>query len=98
MSLAARAVNDTVSFGPGSERFYDHVETIDGITLGFGHWPQQEVEGLFRGMSTANGGKAFEAFASDAPRRFLRNRTTPKRGARRAWQHELDLWIRPQTT
>jgi hypothetical protein len=66
MSPAARAVNDTFTFGPASERFYDHVETLDGITLGFGHWPQQEVEGLFRDMSTANGGKAFEAFAGCA--------------------------------
>jgi len=85
MSPAARAVNDTFTFGPASERFYDYVEPLDGITLGFGNWPQQEVEGLFRDMSTANGGKAFEAFAGCAASFFAQqNHAEAWRAARMA--------------
>jgi len=87
MSPIARAVNDTFTFGPASERYYDHVEALDGITLGFGHWPQQEVEELFRDMSTANGGKAFEAFAPCAAWFFAQQNHLAAWGAARMTAH-----------
>jgi hypothetical protein len=71
MSPAARAVNDTFTFGPASERFYDHVETLDGITLGFGHWPQEEVEGLFKDMSPPMAARR-SRLSPDAPRQPAR--------------------------
>ncbi|MFN3656284.1 MAG: hypothetical protein ACK4UO_03380 [Pseudolabrys sp.] len=58
----ARAVNDNFNSGARSARNYDLVDPLDGMTLGFGNWPQQEVAGFFADMKSSNGGKAFITF------------------------------------
>lgn len=80
----ARAVNDNFRSGSSSERNYDLVDPLDGMTLGFGNWPQQEVEDFFADMKSSNGGKALVAF-TDCLNEFF----APKDNA--------DIWRRAQT-
>lgn len=48
--------------GPAEKRWYDRVDQLDGLTIGFGHWPQSELSAFLRSMRDHNRGSAFERF------------------------------------
>lgn len=81
-SQLASRVNETFTAGGGSQRYYDHVEPLDGITIGFGHWPQAEVSKFFRDMRDENSGKALAAFTDCATAFFALKRETTQTKSR----------------
>jgi hypothetical protein len=58
LAAAANAVIAT-----DRDRFYDLVSPTDGMTLGFGNWPQQEMGAFFADMKRTNGGTAITSLA-----------------------------------
>lgn len=79
----ARAVNDNFRSGADSKRDYDLVDPLDGMTLGFGNWPQQEVEGFFADMKSSTGGKSLAAFTECLNEFF-------------AQKNNAEIWLRAQ--
>jgi hypothetical protein len=76
----AERVNETFAAGSDSQRYYDHVEPLDGITIGFGNWPQAEVSELLGHFKTSNNGKAWSSFLDCMTEFFSlkRENTKPK--------------------
>jgi hypothetical protein len=58
------------------DRFYDLVSPTDGMTLGFGNWPQQEVEAFFEDMARINDGRAMTALIGCLSDFFARPQNT----------------------
>lgn len=82
-TLLARAVNDNFRSGSESKRDYDLVDPLDGMTLGFGNWPQHEVEGFFADMKSSDGGKALGVFTECSNEFF-------------AQRNNAEIWLRAQ--
>lgn len=57
--------------GPRSERFYDLANCLDGLTFGFGNWPQPEIGDFFRPLMADQAaaptfiGRSMEVLTSD---------------------------------
>ena len=59
--MSKRAADANLIISADADRLYDLVDTVDGLTFGFGNWPQQEAAAFFSDMATANGGKALSS-------------------------------------
>src|SRR5262245_23326569 len=47
--------------GPAERRWYDRVDQLDGVTIGFGHWPQSELSPKFlKSLRAFDGGRTFD--------------------------------------
>jgi hypothetical protein len=61
LSFSPRAAAANLIISADQDRNYDLVDTVDGLTFGFGNWPQQQAETLFADMAATNGGEALAA-------------------------------------
>lgn len=51
--------------GPAEQRWYDRVDQLDGLTIGFGHWPQSELSPKFlKSLRAFDGGRIFDRFVA----------------------------------
>lgn len=48
--------------GPGEERWYDWVDQLDGLTIGFGQWPQAGFPDFLKDLRRPEHNNAFNAF------------------------------------
>ncbi len=51
--------------GASAKRHYDHVDPLDGITIGCAHWPLKRVDGVFGALLEDPAGDAFCARADE---------------------------------
>ena len=58
---------------PSSRRHYDHVEPLDGVTVGLGHYPQAELKQFFESLRRDQAAHA--AFVQRATEYFSANRS-----------------------
>jgi hypothetical protein len=64
MSRQQQLVFEAFDHSPRSRRHYDHVSSLDGLTIMCGHWPQAEVYKCFEDL--AEDDDVREAFAEQA--------------------------------
>ena len=60
--------------GPGEKRWYDYIDQLDGLTIGFGQWPQSEFPDLLADLRLYNGGRIEEALFARLTQFYMSNR------------------------
>ncbi len=60
--LVTKAIEVFDSVG-SSKRHYDHVDQLDGLTIGLGHWPQSKLSNFFHALASDRAGETFAALS-----------------------------------
>jgi hypothetical protein len=79
MPKGAAAANFIIA--ADADRYYDLVDEVDGLTFGFGNWPQQQAEAFFADMARVSGGEALNALEGCLSTFFAAPENRP------AWSH-----------